>query len=395
MASQTRIEATAGDSALDKGMVRNRAGGVPRRISQGRPMLLPEMEEAAMDALRNDKFLRGENVVKFEEEFARFVGTDFAVSVSSGTNALQFIMVALDLSGKRTVTTPTSFIATANAVVQAGGTPVFADVDGSDFCLDPSMAEEALRGGAAGLLPVHIYGHPADMDAFGELSVRYGVPVVEDACQAHGAVYKGKRAGALGTAAAFSFYPSKNMTVLGDGGMVTTDDEKVAERVSKLRDGGRSSWYEHDVLGYTSRLSSVSAAIGRVQLRHLGEWNMRRRAVAAAYRRGLKDLPGVKLPPDGGGGREPVYHQFVIRTQDRGWLQERLGANGVETAIHYPIPIHLQPLYVRLFGYGPGAYPASEGLAKEVLSLPMHPLLSDEDVEYVCELIRRFSGGGA
>ncbi|HKT22435.1 MAG TPA: DegT/DnrJ/EryC1/StrS family aminotransferase, partial [Nitrososphaerales archaeon] len=262
-----------------------------------------------------------------------------------------------------------------------------------DYCLDPAEAEGELRRGASAILPVHIYGHPANLDAFLELSERYGVPVVEDACQAHGATYKGKRAGALGTAAAFSFYPSKNMSVLGDGGMVTTSDRKIAEGVAKLRDGGRSSWYEHDVLGYTSRLSSVAAAIGRVQLRHLEEWNSRRRQVADGYRRGLKDVPDVKLPPSGGEGVVPVYHQFVIRTPGRDRLLEHLKKNGVESAVHYPIPIHLQPLYVRMFGYMPGAYPKSEALAKEFLSLPMHPFLTDEDVGYVCELISGYSGG--
>ena len=366
-----------------------------RKVSQGMPMFLPEMAEAAVDALRNDKFLRGENVVKFEEEFARFVGTEYAISTSSGTNALQFIFFALKLEGKKVVTTPNSFIATANSVIQANATPVFGDISEGDYCLDPAEAEKQLKSGASGLLPVHIYGFPANLTAFSELSERYDVPLVEDACQAHGAEYKGKRAGAVGTAAAFSFYPSKNMSVLGDGGMVTTDDKRIADYVAKVRDGGRMSWYEQDVLGYSSRLNTVNAAIGRVQLRHLEEWNEKRRYVAERYRRSLKEIAAIRLPPEGDEGVRPVYHQFVMRAAKRDLLQAYLKGKGVETGIHYPIPIHLQPLYVRLFGYAEGAYPMSERLAKEYLSLPMHPLLSDEDVEYVCEEISNFYGRGS
>jgi perosamine synthetase len=361
-----------------------------RKISQGKPMFLPEMEEAAISALRNDRYLRGENVVKFEEEFARFVGTDYAVSTSSGTNAIQFILLALELQGKKIVTTPNSFIASANAVVHANGTPVFADIAAESYSLDPIEAEKQLKAGASGLLPVHIYGSPVDFDAFSELAERYHVPIVEDACQAHGALYKGIKAGKLGTAAAFSFYPSKNMTVLGDGGMVTTDDKKIADLIARMRDGGRSSWYEHDIMGYTSRLNTVNAAIGRVQLRHLEQWNERRRAVAEMYRRGLKDVDAIELPPQDTAEIQSVYHQFVLRTATRDALMAYLKGNAVETAIHYPIPIHLQPLYMRLFGYAEGAYPRSERFAKECLSLPMHPFLADEDVRYVCENISRF-----
>lgn len=361
-----------------------------RKVAQGKPSFLPDMEEAAVEALRNDKFLRGENVVKFEEEFARFVGTEYAVSTSSGTHALQFIFLALKLEGKKVVTTPNSFIASANAIIQANGTPVFGDISEDDYCLDAAEAEKQLKSGASGLLPVHIYGYPANLTAFRELSERYGVPLVEDACQAHGAVYKGKRAGSLGTAAAFSFYPSKNMSVLGDGGMVTTNDKGVADFVAKIRDGGRISWYEHDILGYSSRLNTVNAAIGRVQLKHLKEWNEKRRHVAEKYRSGLKEVAAVRLPPEEAAGIEPVYHQFVLRSAKRDALAAYLKNKGVETGIHYPVPIHLQPLYVRLFGYREGAYPRSERLAKECLSLPMHSFLTDEDVEYVCEVMSHF-----
>ena len=191
-------------------------------------------------------------------------------------------------------------------------------------------------------------------------------------------------------AGAFSFYPSKNMTVLGDGGMVTTSDEKIAKDVAKLRDGGRMSWYEHDMLGYTSRLSSVNAAIGRVQLRHLEEWNKRRREIAGIYSRELASTDEVKLPPAPTRRVEPVYHQFVVRAKQRDALKEYLGQNGIECGIHYPIPIHLQPLYRKVFGFREGDFPKSERLANECLSLPMHPLLTSEDAWYVCERISEF-----
>lgn len=362
-----------------------------QKISQGHPACLPDMEEAALESLRSDRALRGENVVKFEEEFAKYVGTDFAVSTSSGTNALQFILLALEAKGKKIVTSTFSFIASSNAIIQAGATPVFGDITMDDYCLDPSEAEKQVRNGAAGVMPVHIFGLPADMDGFQELSQKHDVPIIEDACQSHGASYGGKMAGNLGTAAAFSFYPSKNMTVLGDGGMVTTNDQRLAESVSKLRDCGRTSWYEHDVLGYTSRLNSVNAAIGRVQLRHLEEWNARRRQIAEQYARSLKSLP-IEVPPMGSKKVQHVFHQFVIRAKDRDGLKAHLDHNGIETGIHYPIPIHLQPLYKAMFNYRSGAYPRSELLSSECLSLPMHTFLSDDDVKYICGAIAEFYG---
>lgn len=359
-------------------------------------MLLPDMEEAAIDALRNDRFVGGENVSKFEEEFAYMVGTKYAVAVSSGTAALDFIWFALQIRNETIVTTTWSFIASANSILHAEGQPVFADISKEDYCLDPAQVDSHLKKGAKGILPVHIYGQPVDYDRFRELGERYKVPIVEDACQAHGAMYKGRTIGNLGIAAAFSFYPSKNMTVLGDGGMVTTNDEKIARTVLKIRDSGRVSQYEHDLLGYTARLNSVNAAIGRVQLRHLTEWNERRREVAKSYFSQLKHfIPAVGLPPMPSNYVEPVFHQFVIRTKRRDELRTHLESRGIQCNIHYPIPIHLQPLYVNLYGFTDGMYPRSELLAKECLSLPMHPFLSDEDVDYICEEIGSFLGKSA
>lgn len=359
-------------------------------IHQGSPVFLKEMEDAAVDALRNDRYLYGENVAKFEEEFSRFVGTEHAVATASGTAALAFILISLGASGKRWVTSPMSFIASANCIIHAGARPAFADISMDDYCLDPAAAAREARPGTQGIIPVHIYGQPVDFDSFEEVSEKRGLSIVEDACQAHGAKYKGRMVGSLGAAAAFSFYPSKNMTVLGDGGMVTTNDERIARLCSKLRDSGRVSKYEHDVIGYTSRMSSVSAAIGRVQLRHLADWNEKRRSIARRYSERLRGIGGLVLPPMPDKDHEPVFHQYVVRTKRRDELKERMAADGIETGIHYPIPIHMQPVYRSMFGFKGGEYRNSEQFSRECLSLPMHVLLKDRDVSLVCDSVREF-----
>lgn len=345
------------------------------------------MERAVTDALEKDRYVGGENVAKFEEEFAKYIGVDHAVSTSSGTAALDFIMISLGAKGKKYVTTPLSFIASANSILHAGGQPIFADVSETDYCLDPRLAEDQLRRGAGGLLPVHIYGHPAQLAEFLDLSKKYGIPLIEDACQAHGAKYRGRRVGSIGNAAAFSFYPSKNMTVLGDGGMVTTNDDAIARMTTKLRDSGRVSRYEHDVLGYTARLNTINAAIGRVQLRYLDAWNERRRQIASLYSKKLGAIPQVRVPPGPSDNVEPVYHQFVVLTRSREELKSHLAENGIECGVHYPIPIHLQPLYVQMYGFDRGSFARSEEICEQCLSLPMHPMLSDEDVLTVCSEI--------
>ena len=351
------------------------------------------MVEAVVDAMRNDRYIGGENVVKFEEEFARFIGVKHAIATNSGTSALQFILESLNLQRKSVVTTPMSFIASANAVLHANGVPVFGDIRNQDYCLDPERARERLSDGASALLPVHIFGHPADMEGFRALSEEYDVPIIEDACQAHGAEFQGKRAGSIGRAAAFSFYTSKNLTVLGDGGMITTNDDDLALTVRKLGNSGRISKYEHDILGFTSRLNSLNAAIGRVQLRKLVDWNNRRRTLAALYFRHLSALPLFLPAPSQ--TVTPVFHQFVVRTRQRDRLKEFLESSGVECGIHYPLPIHLQPLYRRMYQYREGMFPISESFAEECLSLPMHPLLADDDVKFVCERIQSFFSGGS
>ncbi len=363
------------------------------KIHLAMPVIDGEMIEAAVNALQNEKLVMGESVFKFEEEFARYIGTKEAVSTNSGTMALFLSVIGANLkSDEKVITPPFTFIATSNAVLHANRIPVFADIDLSTYLLDPQKTEEILKKERVGaILPVHLYGKPAEMDRFMELKEKYGVTIIEDCAQAHGAIYHGKKVGSIGDFGAFSFYSIKNMTVGGDGGMVTLNDEDIAEKLRSIRDCGRKTKYEHIYVGYTARLNTVNAAIGRVQLKKLDSWNERRREIADIYRRNLGDVEEIVLPPKDDYGVS-VYHLFVIRTRngDRDSLREYLSTSGIETGIHYPIPNHLQPVYRDLLPYKEGDFPASEIAAQNVLSLPMHPLLKDDDVKYVAEKIRAY-----
>jgi dTDP-4-amino-4,6-dideoxygalactose transaminase len=362
-----------------------------RVVPLAAPVFDQEMEAAALNALHHERFVLGEDVFKFEEEFASYVGSKYAVSTSSGTNALQIALLALGVSkGDEVVTSAFSFIASANAILHAGATPVFADIDAKDFNVDPEKVKLKITKRTKGLLPVHLYGYPCNMREIAGIAEDHGLKVVEDACQAHGAEYAGRKAGAIGEVGCFSFYPSKNMTVCGDGGMIVTNDEETARLAAKLRDCGRKSQYEHDVVGYTSRLNTVNAAIGRVQLKRLDEWNKKRVQVAAVYDELLADLAEVNTPPKGGSLVEPVYHLYVVKVKKRALLREYLQKNGVQSGVHYPLPIPLQPVYRQLYGYKAGKYSVSEAASEMCLSLPMYPHLGREEIEYVCGRIREF-----
>ncbi len=362
-----------------------------RRIPLMNPVLDQEMIEAALQALQNEKFVMGESVHKFEEEFARYCGTRYAISTGSGTAALQIALQSLGVAqGDSVLTTPFSFIATSNSIIHAGATPEFSDADPTDFNLSAHAAEMGMTERTKAIMPVHLYGRPCRMDEFQELAQRKGVRLIEDACQAHGAEYMGKRIGSFGDAACFSFYPSKNMTVGGDGGMITTNDEHVAEAARGLTDCGRDgkSKYEMSRIGYTSRLNSSNAAIGRIQLKRLDGWNLARRRIAALYRRELENVDKIELPVEDKPESRSVYHLFVIRTPIRDLIKSKLASSGIETGVHYPIPIHLQAPYRRIYGYSEGAFPTSELLAREVLSLPLHANMKEEEVKIVCERVR-------
>jgi perosamine synthetase len=362
----------------------------PKRIPLASPVIDQEMKTAALSAL-DEKLVMGESVFKFEEEFARYFGTRYAVSTSSGTTALSISLQALGIGhGSEVVTTPFSFIATANAVLHAGGNPVFADVEASGVNLSPQKAQMKIGAKTRAIIPVHLYGHPARVDEFLEISREKGIKLVEDACQAHGAEFEGKKVGSIGDAGCFSFYPAKNMTVGGDGGMITTNNQELAEAAMSIRDCGRdkNSKYNHGRIGFTARLNTVNAAIGRVQLRRLDGWNEARRRLASRYRRELENVVGVELPPSDRPGDRAVYHLFVIRTKMRDHVKKQFENNDIETGVHYPVPIHLQVPYRQMFGYSEGAFPLSESLSSDVLSLPMYPTLTEDEVVRICNVLK-------
>ena len=362
-----------------------------KNIPLASPIFDKEMEDAALNALRNERFVLGEDVFKFEEEFARYIGTRFAVSTSSGTNALQIAFLALGIEkGNEVVTSAFSFIASANAVVHAGAIPVFADIDAETYNVDPKAMKLRVTKQTRVLLPVHLYGYPCDMREIMNTAEELALKVVEDACQAHGAMYASKKAGVIGDIGCFSFYPSKNMTVCGDGGMIVTNNESVAKLAAKLRDCGRKSQYEHDIVGYTSRLNTVNAAVGRVQLRRLDEWNKKRVKLAAKYDKLLAGISEVNSPPRGGSKVKPVYHLYVVTVKKRDELRAHLQEKGISTGVHYPLPIPMQPVYKQMCKFKIGDYPISVGISKKCLSLPIHPSMGTDEVEYVCDKIKEF-----
>ena len=337
-----------------------------------------EMEEAAINALRNESFVNGESVSKFEEEFAAYTGTKYAVSVSSGNSALQISLMALGISDNSKVITPTnSFIASANCIRMVNAYPILSDIDLRDGEIDISSVTQ----NADAVIPVHIYGNPCNFDSVKAFAEEKKIPIVEDACQAHGAIYKNKKVGSLSEVGCFSFYPTKNMTVGGDGGMTTTDNEELASKIKSIRDNGRKTKNEFDKLGFTMRLNTVNAAIGRVQLKHLDDKNARKREIVSIYK---KHLAEDCILPENENGKS-VYHQIVIRHEKRNEIRKELTDSDIGSAIYYETPIHLQPLYQK-YDY---KLPNSEKFSKEIMSLPSYPLLTDEQILVICEHVNK------
>ena len=365
------------------------------KISLIEPILTDDMIDAAVRALKNERYLKGESVKKFEEEFANFIGTKHAIAVNSGTTALHLSLITMDVKeGDYVITTPATFIATANVITYIKANPIFVDISLETYNIDPQKLEKTIKefkDKVKAIIPVHLYGYSCDMDAIMEIAERYNVKVLEDACQAHGATYKGRKVGSFGDAGALSFYPSKNMTVCGDGGMVTTNDNEIAEIVESLRDVGRSKTnpYIHEYIGYTARMNTVNAAIGRIQLKYLEKWNERRRKIAREYNKKLNGIGDLILPPKENSKVKPVYHLYVVRTKYRDQLKEYLEKRGIECGIHYPLPVHLQPPYRRI-GFKEGMFPNAERWAREVLSLPMHPNLTRDEIEYIISCVEEF-----
>jgi len=359
-------------------------------IPPARPVFNKEMEEAAIQALRNERFILGESVDKFEEEFAKYVGTDYAVSVSSGTNALHLALLAIELPiGGGVVTVATSYIATANSILHAHGTPIFCDIN-DEYLIDVKQIPEKMSKTTRGIMPVHLYGYPADMNEINEIADKNKLFVIEDCAQSHGTLYKGKMTGNFSDMGCFSFYSTKNMTVCGDGGMVTTNYERLAEKIKLLRNHGQYPKDVHTLVGYTARLNTVNAAIGRVQLKYLPKWIEARRNAAKKYNELLKDVGEIVLPPGDSKDKKPSYHLFEIKTKKRDKLLKFLKDNGIICLIHYPTPIPYQPIYKRMFGYKEGGFPKSEELSKQAMDLPMFPELKDSEIKYISEKIHEF-----
>ncbi len=349
-----------------------------------------EINEAMSNVIERGDFILSKDVSLFESEFASYCGCKYAVGVSSGTEALRLILVAYGIKeGDEVIVPANTFIATALAVSYAGATPVLVDADPATFNIDISKVEKALTVKTKAIMPVHLYGNPSNITELKNIAQKHKLKLIEDACQAHGAFFNGARAGSLGDAAAFSFYPAKNIGAFGDAGIVVTDDSVLYEKLILLRNYGSKKKYEHDVIGFNSRLDTLQAAVLRIKLKKLDVWNDSRRSSAELYRKYLSSISYVTLPPLDAPGTKQVYHLFVIRTSRRDELKDFLKDRGVDTGIHYPIPIHLCPAYSSL-KLGEGSLPVTEKLSRELLSLPMFPFMTDEEVRYVCDQIKDF-----
>ena len=351
----------------------------------------PDINTAIQNVLDRTAYIMGSEMEAFEEAFAEYIGVKYAVGVSSGTDALHLALRALGIqTGDEVITTADTFIATCEAITQSGGQVRLVDVDSRTYNMDPAQIEAVITPNTRVLLPVHLFGQPADMNPILDVAQRHNLIVVEDCAQSHGARYRNRKAGAFGLLSCFSFYPGKNLGAYGDGGAVLTNDESLAEKVRLLRNHGQKIKYEHLLVGYCNRLDNLQAAVLKVKLPHLDAWNAARRSHAALYNRMLEGVANI-VTPWAPSDVEPVYHLYVIRVTDgrRDALQSSLNANGIATGLHYPIPIHLQAAYTNL-GHQHGDFPVSEQLAEQGLSLPMYPELTDEQVGFVVEKIKEF-----
>ena len=343
-----------------------------------------EIDATISSVVQSGRFIGGPQLSAFEAEFASYCGVNRCVALSSGTAALLLALQACGVGkGDEVITSTHTFVATAEAIALLGARPVLVDICPDTYTLSPERVKAAITGRTRAVVPVHIYGHPADMDPLEELCERYGLSLVEDAAQAHGALYRGRKAGSIGRCGCFSFYPGKNLGAYGDAGAVMTEDSALADRVQALADHGRArgSKYEHAEIGFNHRMDALQAAVLRIKLKHLDCWNSRRRALAALYHRALGDRLSV---PQSAPWAEPVYHLYVVQVppESRSALQQRLSQAGVSTGIHYPIPVHLQPAF-RYLGYSRGDFPLAEELADRALSLPMYPELTEEQLHHV------------
>lgn len=343
--------------------------------------------KAIREAVDHNEFVQSPVIGRFEQAFSKWVGKKEVVGVNSGTAALFLALKAMGIrAGDEVITTPFTFIATLEAVVYAGAKPVLVDIDPATFCISPAAVERAITPRTKAILPVHLYGHPADMDRLMALSGQSGAKILEDAAQAHGATWNGRKIGTFGHAAAFSFYPGKNLGAYGDAGAVVTDDPELAGRLRLLRNHGRHAKYVHEIEGYNERLDGIQASILLAKLAFLDKWVRQRQALAARYDKALGKA-GISIPPVGPKAKH-AYHLYAIRVKDRERVQAQLKEAGIATAVHYPVPLHMQPCFSYL-GYKPGAFPESERASKEVLSLPLYPgLTAAQQNRVIREVVR-------
>jgi dTDP-4-amino-4,6-dideoxygalactose transaminase len=347
-----------------------------------------EINDAIANVLQRGDFILGQDVRLFEEEFAAWCGVKHAVGVDSGLSALELALRAYDIGpGDEVITAANTFIATALGISATGARPVLVDHDPKAYTIDPNRVEDAITERTRAIMPVHLYGQPADMDPIMDIAERHNLIVIEDAAQAHGSRYKGRRAGSLGHAAGFSFYPGKNLGAYGDGGIVVTNDPKVADSLQMLRNYGQRVKYHHETVGYNHRLDTIQAAILRVKLKYMDQWNAARRDHADQYTE-LLSVNSV-VTPTVADYAEPIWHLYVIRVAYRDELLKYLADHNIYAGMHYPVPIHLQKAYADL-GYKPGDFPISEKYAEQILSLPMYPELTPDMIEYVTALVKEF-----
>jgi dTDP-4-amino-4,6-dideoxygalactose transaminase len=353
--------------------------------------LRSELDPAIANVLGHCQFILGGEVSDFENSWADYCATKYAIGVGSGTDALQLILRALGIGrGDEVITVTNSFIATAEAISYTGAKPVLVDCDPKYYLIDTDAVAHAITPQTRAIIPVHLYGQPANMDALGVIAAKHGLPLIEDAAQAHGATLRdGRRCGAVGIAAGFSFYPGKNLGAFGDGGAVTTSDSVLAQQLRLLRNWGSVVKYHHEIQGYNSRLDTLQAAVLGVKLRHLERWNTHRRTIAQWYRERLADMSGITLPSEARWTGQHAYHLFVVKVEgyDRDRFMDELRARGVQAVVHYPIPIHRQKAYADL-NYASGRFPVSEHLATRIVSLPMFPEMTREQCDFVCDAIR-------
>jgi dTDP-4-amino-4,6-dideoxygalactose transaminase len=352
--------------------------------------LRPQLDAAIARTLDQCSFCLGPDVAKFEKDFAAYVGAAHGIGFNSGTSALHVAALLLNLGpGDEVITTPFTFVATSWALAYVGAKPVFVDIDEATFNLDPALVERALTPRTKAIVPVHLYGHPCDVDPLLEICRKHRLPLLEDAAQAHGAKYKGKPVGTFGELAAYSFYPGKNLGACGEAGALVTSRADFAARARSLREHGSKERYYHDEVGFNYRMEGIQGAVLNVKLPHLTAWTTRRRQIAHRYHARLASTP-LRLPREASWAQS-VYHCYVVRHAQRERLREHLQGKGVGTAMHYPLPLHLQKCFAHL-GYKEGDFPVAERAARECISLPVYPDLTDEQVDYVAAMIGEFKG---